>query len=91
MDYINEAIANEKVGRSIKPEKKEALHCEFLAAQLKHDKALSTAFDQLTAYKQKEYWEYMATAKQDITKLRRFDKIKPLLLDGRGLNDKYRK
>lgn len=91
MDYINEAIANEKAGRSIKPETKEALHCEFLAVKLKQDIALSTAFEQLTAYKQKEYWEYMATAKQEKTKLTRFDKIKPLLVDGRGLNDKYRK
>lgn len=90
LQYINEAIVNEKSGLSITPKKKEALHCAFFAAKLKHDEALKSAFEQFTPYKQKEFWEYMATAKLEKTKLTRFDKIKPLLLEGRGLNDKYK-
>jgi uncharacterized protein YdeI (YjbR/CyaY-like superfamily) len=90
LNYIREAIANEKAGLSIKPEKKEVMHCDFFAAALKDDKKLSIAFEQLTPFKQKEYWEYMATAKQEKTKATRFKKIKPMILEGKGLNDKYR-
>ncbi len=88
--YIKEAIANEKAGLSIKPKKKEAMHCDFLAAVLKEDRELHTAFEQLTPFKQKEYWEYLATAKQEKTKITRLEKVKPMILEGRGLNDKYR-
>ncbi|WP_284651234.1 YdeI/OmpD-associated family protein [Flavobacterium terrisoli] len=88
--YVNEAIANEKAGLSIKPEKKEAMKCDFFEAALKDNKALKTALEQLTPFKQKEYWEYMATAKQEKTKATRLEKIAPMILDGKGLNDKYR-
>lgn len=90
LQYIEEAIGNEKAGLSIKPEKKAAMHCSFFAVQLEQDRDLSTAFEQFTPYKQKEFWEYMATAKQEKTKITRFDKIKSLILEQRGLNDKYR-
>lgn len=89
--YINEAIANEKAGLSIKPEKKEALPCEFFQAALDKDKTLKTAFEKFTPGKQKEFWEYMATAKQEKTKVTRLEKITPMIMEGRGLNDQYRK
>lgn len=91
LQYIEEAIGNEKAGLSIKPEKKAAMHCSFFAVQLEQDRDLSTAFEQFTPYKQKEFWEYMATAKQEKTKITRFDKIKSLIFEQRGLNDKYKK
>lgn len=90
LHYINEAIANEKAGLSIKPEKKEAMKCEFFEVELKKDSKLKTAFEQFSAYKQKEFWEYMATAKQEKTKVTRLEKIRPMIADGIGLNDKYR-
>jgi uncharacterized protein YdeI (YjbR/CyaY-like superfamily) len=90
LEYIQEAIANEKAGLSIKPEKKEAMHCYFFANELKKEAALNTAFQQFSPYIQKEFWEYMATAKQEKTKLTRFEKIKPLIIEGIGLNDLYR-
>ena len=89
--YINEAIANEKAGLSIKPEKKEAMECAFFQAALDKDNQLNTAFLQFSPYKQKEYWEYMATAKQEKTKVTRLEKITPMIMEGRGLNDQYRK
>lgn len=89
--YINEAIVNEKAGLSIKPEKKEAMKCDFFEAELNKNKALKTALEQLTPFKQKEYWEYMATAKQEKTKVTRLEKITPMILEGIGFNDKYRK
>lgn len=91
LHYVKEAIQNEKAGLSIKPEKKEAMKCEFLESELQKDNPLKTAFEQFSPYKQKEFWEYMATAKQEKTKATRFEKIKPMILDGIGLNDKYRK
>ena len=91
LHYINEAIANEKAGLSIKPEKKEAMKCDFFASALQKDSTLKTAFEKFTPGKQKEFWEYMATAKQEKTKIARLEKISPMILEGVGLNDKYRK
>ena len=90
LHYINEAITNEKAGLSIKSEKKEAMKCDFFEKELKKDSKLRTAFEQFSPYKQKEFWELMATAKQEKTKVVRFQKIKPMIIEGRGLNDKYR-
>ena len=91
LQYINEAIANEKAGLSIKPEKKETLKCPYFEKKLNEDNSLKTAFENFSPYKQKEFWEYMATAKQEKTKETRFEKIKPMILENIGLNDKYRK
>jgi uncharacterized protein YdeI (YjbR/CyaY-like superfamily) len=88
--YIQEAIANEKAGLSIKHEKKEAMQCEFFEKELKKDKSFLLAFEKFSPYKQKEFWEYMATAKQEKTKITRLEKIKPLIMENRGFNDKYR-
>jgi uncharacterized protein YdeI (YjbR/CyaY-like superfamily) len=90
LQYIQEAIANEKAGLPIKPEKREAKHCSFLAQALEEDEQLRVALEQFTPYKQKEFWEYMATAKQEKTKATRLEKIKPMILSGKGLNDTYR-
>lgn len=88
--YINEAIANEKEGKSIKPTKKSRIVCEFLDTELESDKELSIAFEKFTSSKQNEFLEYIETAKQEKTKLARFEKIKPMILNNIGLNDKYR-
>lgn len=90
LHYVNEAISNEKAGLSIKPEKKEAMKCSFFETELQKNKNLRTAFEKFTPGKQKEFWEYMATAKQEKTKITRLEKIKPMILEGVGLNDKYR-
>ncbi|GGC79746.1 hypothetical protein GCM10011508_03930 [Flavobacterium lutivivi] len=91
LHYITEAIENEKAGLSIKPEKKEAMKCDYFDNKLNCDKDLKNAFEKFSPYKQKEFWEYMATAKQEKTKETRFEKIKPMILENIGLNDKYRK
>ena len=91
LHYITEAIENEKAGLSIKPEKKEAMKCDYFDNKLNCDKDLKNAFEKFSPYKQKEFWEYMATAKQEKTKETRFEKIKPMIIENIGLNDKYRK
>ncbi len=89
--YVEEAIENQKAGKEIKPEpKKEVEFAEELAAALKDD-ALRKAFEALTAAAQREYKEYIQAAKRPETRVKRVEKITPLILEGVGLNDKYRK
>jgi len=90
LHYVKEAIENENAGLSIKPEKKEAMKCGFFESELQKDSKLKIAFEQFSPYKQKEFWEHMATAKQEKTKATRLEKIKSMILNGIGLNDKYR-
>jgi uncharacterized protein YdeI (YjbR/CyaY-like superfamily) len=52
---------------------------------------LSSAFDKLTPGRQREYVQYIAEAKLEATRAARLEKILPLIVQGCGLNDKYRK
>lgn len=90
LQYINEAIINEQKGINHKPQKKEVIISDFFELKLKENKKLHTTFLKLTPYKQKEYIEYIETAKQEKTKISRFEKIEPMILNGIGLNDKYK-
>ncbi len=88
--YVKEAIENEKLGKSIKLERKEVVVSDFFANELKSDKVFAKAFEAFSPYKQKEFLEYIDSAKQEKTKIQRMEKIKPLVLGNIGLNDKYR-
>jgi uncharacterized protein YdeI (YjbR/CyaY-like superfamily) len=66
------------------------MKCAFFENELNSNSELKKALEKLTPFKQKEFWEYMATAKQEKTKIIRLEKIKPLIMEKRGLNDKYR-
>jgi len=90
LQYISEAIEVEKAGLAIKQEKKPFIIPERLQAELNASPALATAFAKFTPYKQKEFAEQIETAKQEKTIFARLEKIKSLILEGRGLNDKYR-
>ena len=58
--------------------------------QFQSDSELKKAFELFTPFKQREFLEYIESAKQQKTKITRFEKIKPMIFDGIGLNDKYR-
>ena len=88
--YMLEAIANEKAGLAIKPEKKETVISPFFQQALDADKAFAEAFSKFTPFKQREYLEYVDGAKREETKVARLEKIKPMILENIGLNDKYR-
>lgn len=88
--YIKEAIAIEEKGLALKKEKKETVISEFFERFLNENSELKEKFENLTPYKQREYLEFIDTAKQEKTKLARLEKIKPLLAEGKGINDKYR-
>jgi uncharacterized protein YdeI (YjbR/CyaY-like superfamily) len=90
LQYIKEAVENKSKGISHKPVKKEVIICEFFTNELKNDSEFAKAFEAFSPFKQKEFLEYIATAKQEKTKISRMEKIKPMILQNIGLNDKYR-
>lgn len=93
LQYVNEAIANEKQGLKLKPQpkpKKSIQIPDLLQNVLTNNNVLATQFKALTPYKQREYCEYINGAKREATKLSRLENIKPLIEKGIGLNDKYR-
>ncbi|WP_413997636.1 YdeI/OmpD-associated family protein [Flavobacterium sp. W1B] len=90
LNYILEAIENEKQGKRFKPEKKETIVSGFLNKEFERDLTLAKAFQEFTPYKQQEFLEYIETAKREETKLSRIEKIKPLILKNISLNEKYK-
>jgi uncharacterized protein YdeI (YjbR/CyaY-like superfamily) len=91
--YIDEAVQYQKDGKTVLMKKKSTvveLPIELKAA-FDSNHSLKIAFEALSNYKQKEYIEYIATAKRVATKESRLAKILPMILDGKGLNDKYKK
>ena len=58
---------------------------------LSRDKKLKECFGSLSKSKQRDYSEYITEAKRQETRLKRLDKIAPVILHGIGLNDKYKK
>lgn len=89
--YMLESLANQEKGLEIKVEKTKKVHIpKLLQVELDKNSALKTAYDQFTPYKQKEFCEHITEAKQEKTKLRRLEKILPMIENGTGLNDAYR-
>lgn len=86
-----EAIEIEKHGKKLAPEKFQEIELpELFSDLLSKEKKLREAFDKLTPGKRKEYILHINEAKQEATKLKRLEKIKPMILEGKGLNDKYK-
>tara|TARA_R110002050_G_scaffold1281_1_gene9149 strand:+ start:37751 stop:38344 length:594 start_codon:yes stop_codon:yes gene_type:complete len=91
LKYVQEAIENQKkeivhkIGNK-KPEKEPLLFKELFLK----NKELEQKFQSLPPYKQKEYFEYINSAKQEKTKGSRLEKCILLLEKGIGLNDAYR-
>ena len=91
MQYAEEAIANQKAGKEMKAvkAKKVDIPAELVEA-LEKDSILKDKYEQLTPGKQREYAEHIGAAKQEATRINRLEKAIPLILEGKGLNDKYR-
>jgi len=92
LEYVKEAIENQKAGKEIKPDrsKKEINIPPELQTELNNDKELISSFNTLSPSKQREYCEHIASAKREPTKLSRLEKIKPMIIQGVGLHDKYK-
>lgn len=90
--YILEAIQNQKEGKEIKVQrKKELILPEELKDILDNNQDLNDSFKAFTLSKQRDFADYIATAKQEETKQRRLEKIIPMIEKGVGLNDQYQK
>ena len=89
-EYIQEAIQNQKDGKEIKPEKKPLTLPDELKEALASDARLSESFEELSLTYKREYAEHIAEAKREETKKKRLEKIIPMILEKKGLNDKYR-
>jgi len=89
--YVLEAIHNHKQGKEIKPIKnKPVIIPTELITFFNKNKEFKKAFEKFSISKKREFTEYIITAKQDKTKANRIQKIIPMILNGIGLNDKYR-
>ena len=92
LKYVKEAIENQKLGKEIKPQHN--TKAVIIPAELKKvfsaNNDLNTAFKALTPGKQREYCEHISEAKREATKLSRIEKITPMILNGKGLHDKYK-
>jgi uncharacterized protein YdeI (YjbR/CyaY-like superfamily) len=86
--YILEAIELEKAG--VKVDMTEGAELEMpeeLEDQLDKSPVLREAFESLTPGRQRAYILHIAAAKQSKTREARIEKVKPRILDGKGLND----
>ncbi len=91
LNYVDEAIKNLEQGITWKPQKSQELAIpDLLMEQFRANNHLELAFSKLSPYKRKEYIEHIQDAKQEKTKIARIEKALPLILAGKGLNDKYK-
>jgi len=88
--YIKEAIDNQKAGKTIKSSRRSLILDPILEEALE-DKELNVAFEKLRMSQRIDFAEHILRAKQEATKLRRLDKIVPMIMEGVGLHDKYKK
>ena len=90
--YVDEAIENQRQGKAIKAQRNRPVEIpDELANALKDDRNAGERFNALTTGRRREYADYIADAKRAETRLKRLEKIMPMILAGHGLNDKYKK
>ena len=93
LSYIKEAIDNQKLDKELKPIRTSSESFSTpkeLKQFLSQNSDLKTAYNTLSPSKQKEYCKHIESAKRESTKMSRLEKIVPLILNGTGLNDKYK-
>ena len=89
-EYISESKKLQDQGIQIKPEKaKKLVIPEELQTKLDEDQSLRNNFFSLTPYKQRDFADYISSAKREATRISRLEKCIPIILAGKGLNDKY--
>jgi uncharacterized protein YdeI (YjbR/CyaY-like superfamily) len=90
--YVEEAISHAKAGRKIKPSRAKPLIIPIeLKTALAANKSAADKFEALRSGMKREFADYISEAKRDETKTRRLEKILPMIKDGIGLNDQYKK
>jgi uncharacterized protein YdeI (YjbR/CyaY-like superfamily) len=91
-DYLEQAVQVEKAGLDVVYKKTEdfAVPQEF-QSRLEESPALKTAFKALTPGRQRGYLLYFSAPKQSKTREARIEKYRKQILQGKGLNDDYRR
>ena len=90
--YVKEAISLVDKGKEIKADRTAPIEVpDELQKAMRRHKGATAAFKNLRRGLQREYADYIATAKRDETKQKRIAKILPMIVAGVGLNDKYRR
>jgi uncharacterized protein YdeI (YjbR/CyaY-like superfamily) len=91
-DLIRQAIAVEKAGLKVKFKKiTEFAIPEELQAKFDHRPALKKAFEALTPGRQRAYLMHFSAPKQSKTRVSRIEKCVSQILEGKGLNDEYKR
>ena len=86
--YVQQAIQIEQKGIPLQPTESPAgIFPEEWASRLAATPALAKAFNQLTPGRQRAYHIYFSAPQQVATRERRIDKMVPLILSGKGIND----
>lgn len=89
--YVKESIQQVDAGKAIGPARnKPVVLPAELKSVLRKNKTVEKKFHSLTPGKQREFADYVASAKRDATKQTRIQKIIPMIKAGVGLNDKYK-
>ena len=91
-DYIKQAALNNENGIKVdfKKEREPLVVPEAFQVALKAAPEAKAHFDGMSYSHQKEYVEWVATAKREATQLSRIEKSIEMLSRGEGKNDKYR-
>jgi len=89
--YVREAIELLERGIEIRPDRGKPLVVPAeLRLALGESRRAKKRFDEISLGKQREFAEYVSSAKRGDTKQKRIVKILPLIEAAVGLNDKYR-
>ncbi len=92
--YVQQAIklnAGAKKTKKTVSKQSEISMPSIFQARLDENPIARQCFLDLTPYKKKEYINWIGSAKRESTQISRMEKAILLILEGKGLNDKYRK
>lgn len=90
--YLEEAIQNQEAGKEIKPDRNKTLVVpEELELAFRSNPSLKESFEALSLSRKRDYAEHVGNAKREETRQQRLQKVIPMILEGIGMNDKYKK
>lgn len=88
MNFVREAIENEKSGIQVRKKKPELNLPKELINVFNADAEYNEAFHKLTPGRQRSYALYISQAKQAATRISRAEKCKAKVLEGKGYNER---
>ena len=90
--YLLEAMALVDQGAKIPKQLNQTLAIPpELENILNENSSIKTAWDSFSLSCKREYAEYISSAKREETKMRRIEKIIPMILEKKGINDAYKR